>query len=123
MSRCAEELLDRLVKAYEQVRIGNPLDADVLLGPLIDHVAVETYRAAIDEIKKEGGEILYGGRVLSRPGYFVEPTIVRAKPQWPIVQRETFAPILYVMTFRTLDEAIGHPERGPARLVVGDVHE
>jgi aldehyde dehydrogenase (NAD+) len=102
----AEELLDKLVKAYKQVRIGNPLDSDVLLGPLIDHVAVEAYRAAIDEIKKEGGEILYGGRVLARPGFFVEPTIVRAQPHWPIVQRETFAPILYVMTFRTLDEAI-----------------
>ena len=53
---------------------------DVLLGPLIDHVAVETCRAAIDEVKKQGGEILCGGRVSSRPGYFVEPTIVRAKP-------------------------------------------
>jgi aldehyde dehydrogenase (NAD+) len=102
----AEEVFDKLVKAYKQVRIGNPLDSDVLLGPLIDHVAVEAYRAAIDEIKKEGGEILYGGRVLARPGFFVEPTIVRAQPHWPIVQRETFAPILYVMTFRTLDEAI-----------------
>jgi aldehyde dehydrogenase (NAD+) len=102
----ADELLDRLVKAYKQVRIGNPLDAEVLLGPLIDHVAVETYRAAIDEIKKEGGHILYGGAVLNRPGYFVEPTIVRAQPHWALVQRETFAPILYVMTYRTLDEAL-----------------
>src|SRR5215831_8662729 len=102
----AEELLGKLVKAYKQVRIGNPLDTDTLLGPLIDHVAVETFRAAIDEIKKEGGEILYGGQVLNRPGYFVEPTIVRAQPHWPIVQRETFAPILYVMTFRTLEEAM-----------------
>jgi aldehyde dehydrogenase (NAD+) len=102
----ADELLDRLVKAYKQVRIGNPLDADVLLGPLIDHVAVETYRAAIDEIKKEGGEILSGGTVLNRPGYFVEPTIVRAQPHWPLVRRETFAPILYVMTYCTLDEAL-----------------
>jgi len=67
---------------------------------------VEAYRAAIHEIKNEGGESLYGGQVLDRPGYFVEPTIVRAKNHWPIVQRETFAPILYVMTFRTLDEAI-----------------
>src|SRR5689334_18705566 len=103
---CADDLLERLVKAYKQVRIGNPLDADVLLGPLIDHVAVETYRAAIDEIKKEGGEILSGGTVLNRPGYFVEPTIVRAQPHWPLVRRETFAPILYVMTYRTLDEAL-----------------
>ena len=102
----AEELLGKLVKGYKQVRIGNPLDTDTLLGPLIDHVAVETFRAAIDEIKKEGGEILYGGQVLNRPGYFVEPTIVRAQPHWPIVQRETFAPILYVMTFRTLEEAM-----------------
>lgn len=102
----AEELLGKLVKAYKQVRIGNPLDTDTLLGPLIDHVAVETFRAAIDDIKKEGGEILYGGQVLNRPGYFVEPTIVRAQPHWPIVQRETFAPILYVMTFRTLEEAM-----------------
>jgi aldehyde dehydrogenase (NAD+) len=102
----ADELLGKLVKAYGEVRIGNPLDPDVLLGPLIDHVAVETYRAAIDEIKKEGGEILHGGHVLNRPGYFVEPTIVRAQHHWPIVQQETFAPILYVMTFRTLDEAI-----------------
>ena len=103
---CADTLLDRLVNAYKQVRIGNPLDSDVLLGPLIDHIAVEAYRAAIDEIKKEGGEILYGGRVLTRPGYFVEPTIVRAQPHWPLLQRETFAPILYAMTFRTLEEAI-----------------
>jgi aldehyde dehydrogenase (NAD+) len=102
----SEELVERLIKAYKQVRIGNPLDADVLLGPLIDHVAVETYRAAIDEIKKEGGAILYGGQVLNRPGYFVEPTIVRAQPHWPLVQRETFAPILYVMSYRTLDEAL-----------------
>jgi aldehyde dehydrogenase (NAD+) len=101
-----DELIGKLVKAYGQVHIGNPLEPTVLMGPLIDHVAVEGYRAAIDEIKKEGGEILYGGHVLTRPGHFVEPTIVRAQNNWPIVQRETFAPILYVMTFRTIDEAI-----------------
>lgn len=101
-----EDLVGRLVKAYAQVHIGNPLEPDVLMGPLIDQVAVEGYRAALDEIKKEGGEILYGGRALNRPGYFVEPTIVRAKNEWPIVQRETFAPILYVMPFQTIDEAI-----------------
>ena len=101
-----EELMGRLVRAYAQVQIGNPLEKAVLMGPLIDHVAVEGYRAALDEIKKEGGEILCGGHVLNRPGYFVEPTIVRAQNGWPVVQRETFAPILYVMTFQTLDEAI-----------------
>ncbi len=101
-----EELVGRLVTAYAQVQIGNPLEKAVLMGPLIDHVAVEGYRAALDEIKKEGGEILCGGHVLNRPGYFVEPTIVRAQNGWPVVQRETFAPILYVMTFQTIDEAI-----------------
>jgi len=101
-----DELVGRLVKAYGQIRIGNPLEPDVLMGPLIDQVAVEGFRAALDEIKKEEGDILYGGQVLNRPGHFVEPTIVRAQNHWPVVQRETFAPILYVMTFRTLDEAI-----------------
>jgi aldehyde dehydrogenase (NAD+) len=103
---CYEELVARLVKAYAQVQIGNPLEKEILMGPLIDQVAVEGYRAALDEIKKEGGEILHGGRVLTRSGYFVEPTIVRAQNHWPVVQRETFAPILYVMTFATIDDAI-----------------
>lgn len=76
------------------------------MGPLIDQSAVETYRAALEDIQKEGGEILRGGHLLNRPGHFVEPTIVRAQNHWPAVQRETFAPILYVMTFRTIDEAI-----------------
>jgi aldehyde dehydrogenase (NAD+) len=101
-----EQLAGKLVKAYAQVRIGNPLDQDVLLGPLIDQAAVEAYRAALDEVKKEGGEILCGGHVLNRPGHFVEPTIVRAKNHWPVVQRETFGPILYIMTFQTIEEAI-----------------
>jgi aldehyde dehydrogenase (NAD+) len=101
-----EELVGRLVKAYAQVQMGNPLDKDVLMGPLIDQVAVEGYRTALDEIKKEDGQILCGGRVLSRAGFFVEPTIVRAQNHWPVVQRETFAPILYIMTFQTIDEAI-----------------
>ena len=103
---CYEELIGRLVKAYAQVQIGNPLEKEVLMGPLIDQVAVEGYRSALDEIKKEGGEVLCGGRVLTRPGYFVEPTIVRAQNHWPVVQRETFAPILYVMTFTSMEDAI-----------------
>ncbi|NGZ96075.1 MAG: aldehyde dehydrogenase family protein, partial [Nitrospira sp. WS110] len=111
-----DELVGRLVKAYAQVQIGNPLEKDVLMGPLIDPIAVECYRAALDEIKKEGGEMLYGGQVLSRPGYFVEPTIVRAKNEWPIVQRETFAPILYVMPFQTIDEAIAWQNNVPQGL-------
>lgn len=111
-----EELTSRLVKAYSQVRIGNPLDSNVLMGPLIDQAAVQAYVFALEEIKKEGGEILYGGHVLNRTGHFVEPTIVRAKNHWPVVQRETFAPILYVMTFSTLDEAIAMQNDAPQGL-------
>lgn len=101
-----EELSGKLVAAYAHIRIGNPLEPGVLMGPLIDRAAVDTFRAAIEDIKQEGGKILCGGQVLQRPGYFVEPTIALAQNHWPVVQRETFAPILYVMPFRTMDEAI-----------------
>ncbi len=100
------DLMERLLHAYRQVRIGDPLNRKVLMGPLIDKTAMENYCSAFDEIRKLGGSILYGGKIVKRPGCFVEPTLVRAENQWPIVQRETFAPILYIMTFKTLDEAI-----------------
>ncbi|MGQ0812341.1 MAG: L-piperidine-6-carboxylate dehydrogenase [Nitrospiraceae bacterium] len=100
------EVVTRLTAAYKQVKIGSPLEPGVLMGPLIDQAAVEAYRSALGEVKQEGGELLCGGNVPSGPGYFVEPTIVRAQNHWSVVQRETFAPILYVMTFRTIEEAI-----------------
>jgi L-aminoadipate-semialdehyde dehydrogenase len=101
-----EEVVTSLVSAYKQVRIGNPLEAGVLMGPLIDPAAVESFRGAVDEVTKEGGNILYGGQVLNRSGNFVEPTLVGAQNHWSVVQRETFAPILYIMTFKTIEEAI-----------------
>ena len=76
------------------------------MGPLIDRAAVQAYRKTLEEVKQAGGKILYGGQVLDQPGYFVEPAIVNAENHWPTVQRETFAPILYVMPFRALDDAI-----------------
>jgi aldehyde dehydrogenase (NAD+) len=100
------ELIGRLVRAYAQVRLGDPLDPSTLMGPLIDADAVERFRATIAELKRLGAEILYGGETLSGPGYFVQPTLVKADPRWAIVRRETFAPILYVIAYRTLDEAI-----------------
>jgi aldehyde dehydrogenase (NAD+) len=100
------KLVPRLLAAYAEVTIGDPLQPGVLMGPLIDEAAVEKYCAVLQEIKQQGGEVLYGGHVLPRKGHFVEPTIVRAENHWNVVQRETFAPILYVMTYRTLDEAI-----------------
>jgi aldehyde dehydrogenase (NAD+) len=101
-----QTMIERLIRAYRQVRIGDPLEQGVMMGPLIDAGAVKQFRAAIAELKAQGGEILVGGAVLDRPGYFVQPTLARAENHWPLVQRETFAPILYVMTYREFDEAI-----------------
>jgi aldehyde dehydrogenase (NAD+) len=104
-SRIAE-VERRLVAAYKQVRIGNPLDAQTLMGPLVDASAVRQYQAALADARGQGGRILCGGSVLPGPGFFVEPTIVRASNDMPIVRHETFAPILYTIPFKTLDEAI-----------------
>ncbi len=101
-----DELKDRLLSAYAQVRIGDPLEKTTLMGPLIDEAAVERYEAALAEVRKAGGEILCGGRRLDRPGYFVEPVIAVARNDWEIVQTETFAPILYLIRFSELEEAI-----------------
>jgi aldehyde dehydrogenase (NAD+) len=104
-SRCAR-LEQRLVHAYRQVRIGDPLDADTLMGPLIDRAAVERYSAAISQALALGGELLCGGRVLPGAGNFVEPAIIRARNDWEIVQTETFGPILYIIPVASLEEAI-----------------
>jgi len=102
----AGELERRLVHAYRQVRIGDPIESGTLMGPLIDAQAVERYQAAIAAARQAGGELLYGGNVLERPGNFVEPAIIRARNDWPIVQTETFAPVLYVIPVESLGEAI-----------------
>jgi aldehyde dehydrogenase (NAD+) len=102
----AAELERRLIHAYRQVHIGDPLASETLMGPLIDGRAVERYQAAVDQARSAGGELLHGGNVLKRPGNFVEPTIIRARNEWPIVQTETFAPILYLITVDSLAEAI-----------------
>jgi aldehyde dehydrogenase (NAD+) len=102
----AAELERRLVHAYRQVRIGDPLESTTLMGPLIDAQAVQSYSSALAAARAAGGELLYGGNVLKRPGNFVEPAIVRARNEWPIVQTETFAPILYVIPVGSLAEAI-----------------
>ncbi|MGB9428283.1 MAG: aldehyde dehydrogenase family protein [Gammaproteobacteria bacterium] len=101
-----DALVDRLAHAYKQVRIGDPLNEGTLMGPLCSEDAVSRYRSAIGAIRKAGGKIVCGGKVLNGPGYFVEPTIVRAGNELEIVKTETFAPILYVMAFHDLDEAV-----------------
>jgi len=103
----AEELTNRLVRAYQQVPIGNPLEDGILMGPLVNGTAVEDMMAALEAAKTQGGEILYGGNKLPDKGAnFVEPTIVKMPGQTPLVCEETFAPILYLMEYETIDEAI-----------------
>ena len=102
-----DEVVTRLAYAYAQVRIGDPLEPSTLMGPLIDAAAVDVYKKAIDEARVAGATIVCGGRVVSRDGFFVEPAIVTGLDNaHPLVQRETFAPILYVMPYDTVDEAI-----------------
>jgi aldehyde dehydrogenase (NAD+) len=103
----ARELADRLVAAYERVSIGDPMREGTLMGPLIDGAAAERMMAALDRARAEGGEVLTGGGRLPEAGpNFVEPTIVWMPEQTPLVCEETFAPILYVMEYDTLSEAI-----------------
>jgi len=101
----AEQMTAKLKAAYAQIRIGDPLDPATLMGPLIDRDAVEHMQAALKRIQAEGGEIVYGGK--AREGCFVEPTLVKAHPAMTILKEEVFAPILYLVEFDTLEEAIG----------------
>lgn len=102
----AEELTQKIVDAYRQVRIGNPLDSDTLMGPLIDESSVKRYLSSVAKAKSAGGEVLIGGNKVEGSGHFVEPCIIKAKADWEVVQTETFAPILYVMTFDNLEQVI-----------------
>jgi aldehyde dehydrogenase (NAD+) len=100
----AEELTRRLESAYGRIRIGDPLDQATLMGPLIDREAVSLMRAALERIRAEGGEIIFGGEEIG--GCFVRPALVKARADMPIVQEEVFAPILYLIEFDTLDQAV-----------------
>ena len=102
-----DELTERLAKAYKQVPIGDPLQEGTLMGPLATPAAVAQMGAALEKAQASGGQIVTGGGRREDLGpQFVEPTIVRMPAQTPIVQEETFAPILYVMSFKELEEAI-----------------
>ncbi len=102
-----DALCDRLVRAYAQVRIGSPLDGTTLMGPLVNQAAVEKMQAALAEATAAGGTVLTGGAPRPDLGpHFVEPAIVRMPAQGDIVMHETFAPILYVLAYDTLDEAL-----------------
>jgi aldehyde dehydrogenase (NAD+) len=101
-----EHVTDALMHAYKQIQIGDPLDKKNLMGPLISEEAVNAFTSALTECHKFGAEIIVGGNILPGTGYYVEPTILRAENHWPIVQEETFAPILYVISFKDFEDAI-----------------
>jgi len=105
-----DDVRQRLVKAYGQLRIGSPLEEKNHVGPLIDRDAVAAYQSALFQIKEQGGRMLVEGEVLAGPGFesgcYVRPCIAEVENHYPIVQQETFAPILYLMRYQTLDEAI-----------------
>jgi aldehyde dehydrogenase (NAD+) len=105
-----DQFVAKLVKAYQQIKIGDPLDSNNHMGPLIDQDAVKMYLNSIEACKKEGGKFVVEGGVLEGAGYesgcYVKPCIAEAQPQYQIVQHETFAPILYLLKYTTIEEAI-----------------
>lgn len=126
----AETLLSRLRAVYERLTIGDPREEDVLVGPLIDEAAFDAMQTALKAARQQGGKILGGERVtdgVPTGGFYVRPAIVEIPPEAAIVQQETFAPILYVMTYRDLDEAIALHNNVPqglaSAILTGDVRE
>ncbi|HYG19087.1 MAG TPA: aldehyde dehydrogenase family protein [Ohtaekwangia sp.] len=105
-----DEVSARLRQAYDQLKIGNPLDPGFHVGPLIDHQAVKMYRAALKKIKEEGGKFLIPGGMLQGKGYesgcYVRPAVAEVRNDFDIVQQETFAPILYLIRYTTLEQAL-----------------
>ena len=105
-----DDVKQKLVSAYKQLRIGDPLNENNHVGPLIDKGAVKEYMSAIEKVIAEGGKILIPGGILEGKGYesgcYVYPCIAEANNDFEIVQHETFAPILYIMKYKTIDEAI-----------------
>lgn len=115
-----ETVKQKLISAYKQLKIGNPLDAQNHVGPLIDTDAVQLYQDAIEKCKAEGGNFVVEGGVLSGVGFesgcYVRPCIAEAKPGYKIVQHETFAPILYLLSYKTIEEAIAIQNEVPQGL-------
>jgi aldehyde dehydrogenase (NAD+) len=102
----APRITERLVEAYGKVQIGDPLDPGTLMGPLISEQAVEQMMSALEKVKAQGGEVISGGRRVDRPGFFVEPALVKAPRDMPMLKEETFAPILYLVEHDGVEDAI-----------------
>ena len=114
--KCFDDISAKLVEAYSQVTIGNPLDESTLMGPLVNESAVNEYLDGIKRVCDEGGEVLYGGEVLEGAGNFVQPTLIKAKNSYDTVKEETFAPILYLIPFSDLENALNEHNDVPQGL-------
>jgi len=114
------KLVNGLINAYKQIKIGNPLEDGTLMGPLIDKKAVDDMQAAIADIKALGGEILFGGEVLSGglfdTGMYVRPCICKVGAEFPIIKEEIFAPILYIIEYNNFEEAVRYNNEVPQGL-------
>ncbi|MEO8759602.1 MAG: aldehyde dehydrogenase family protein, partial [Bacteroidia bacterium] len=125
------DVKQKLINAYKQLRIGNPLDENNHVGPLIDKDAVKNYLTGIERAIAEGGKILVAGGVLEGKGFehgtYVKPCIIEAENSFSIVQHETFAPILYIMKYKTIDEAIAMqndvPQGLSSAIMTRNLHE
>ena len=111
---------EKLIHAYTQIenRVGDPLDPETLIGPMIDNDAVKKFQNALNAIRNQGGEIIYGGEILSGfpTDLYVHPALAIAENHWPIVQEETFAPLLYLINYKNFDEAISLQNEVPQGL-------
>jgi aldehyde dehydrogenase (NAD+) len=112
----AGRFLDQLMGAYSQVRIGDALDPSTLMGPLIDRQAVDVMQYGLERIREQGGEVIWGGEPLNRPGCYVQPAIVKADPGMSILKEEIFAPILYVIEYDDLEQALAWHNQVPQGL-------
>jgi len=124
----ADKVRSKLLSAYKSLSIGNPLDKKTLMGPLIDKHAVDMVQDSIQKLKSEGGEVLYGGERMELPGgCYMKPCLASAKPNFKIVQEETFGPLLYLLTYCDFDEAIaiqnGVPQGLTSSIFTNDVRE
>ena len=104
------DVKNQLVQAYSQIenRVGDPLDSETLIGPMIDEVAVKNFQNALEAIREQGGSVIYGGEILEGhpSAFYVRPALAEVDNHWPIVQEETFAPLLYLIRYHDFDEAL-----------------
>jgi len=118
----AAPLVELLKKAYGRVVVGDPVEDGILVGPLVDQAAADHFERSVAQAIELGGKVAFGGKRMDRPGYFVEPTIiVDARNEWPCVQEETFAPLIYVMEYENLEDAI-NLHNGVAQGLASGIH-